>query len=199
VVSNPKRYYTIPLKRALNILYQQKNQQVHELKKLTTHVLLDYDKKVKTNQNKVESKFVLVPQNKQLINRIAKAISDSKTIVRIMTSWNRHLKAADIYRASLKKALSNGVKFQVLVTKNSEDNELSKKNKDFLDHPNIMVRFINSPSKIVEVIIDDQEVFVMTDPKADIAESSALWTNNKSLIIALTTCFNTFYDLPEVY
>jgi deoxycytidine triphosphate deaminase len=136
--------------------------------------------------------------NKQLINSISKAISNSKKIVRTITSWKRYSRGLIIYQDSMRKALSNGVQFQVLVTEKTEDIELSKEAKVFNDHPNSLVKFVSSQSKVIEIIIDDQEAFVITEPKANLAESSALWTNNKSLIMALTTCFNTFCDLSEV-
>ena len=195
VITNPKKYCIIPLKSALTLLHQQKNKQVHELAKLTTQVLYDYDKTSKINQIEEQAQFILVPKKNQLIISISKAISNSKKNVKIITSWNRHLKAVQIYQASLKKALSNGVKFQVLVTEKLEDKQLPPEAKLFNDHPNTSIKFISSPPKIIEVIIDDQEVFIMTTPEADLEESPALWTNNKSLIIALTTCFNTFFDL----
>ena len=194
-ITNPKKYCIIPLKSALTLLYQQKTKQVHELAKLTTQVLHDHNNTSKNNQIEEQSQFILIPKNKQLVNSISKAISDSKKTVKIITSWNRHLKAVQIYQASLKKALSNGVKFQVLVTEKIEDNQLPPEAKLFYDHPNTSVKFTNSPTKIIEVIIDDQEVFIMTTPEADLEESPALWTNNKSLILALTACFNTFCDL----
>lgn len=198
-ITNPNKYCIIPLKSALMLLYQQKTKQIHELAMLTTQVLHDHNKTSKNIQIEVQSQFILIPKNKQFIISMSKAISNSKKNVKIITSWNRYLKAVQIYQKSLKKALSNGVKFQVLITEKLENNQLPPKAKLFYNHPNTSVKFTNSPTKIIEIIIDDQEVFLITIPKADLTESPALWTNNKSLIVALTTCFNTFCDSPEIY
>ena len=42
-------------------------------------------------------------------------------------------------------------------------------------------------------IIDDKEVFLMNEPNSNLEESSALWSNNQSLITALSTCFDSFW------
>jgi hypothetical protein len=100
-----------------------------------------------------------------------------------------------VYKTALTTALSNGVKLLVLVTEKSEKDQLPKSAKIFYDHPNSFIKSVDSPAKLIEVIIDDQEVFLMIDPKADLAESSALWSNNKSLIEALKTCFDAINKL----
>jgi hypothetical protein len=46
---------------------------------------------------------------------------------------------------------------------------------------------------LIEVIVDNNEVFLMTEPKANLSMSPALWSNNPSLITALTTCFNSIW------
>ncbi len=61
------------------------------------------------------------------------------------------------------------------------------------DHANTIVKFATSGPKIVEIIIADKDVFLMIDPQADLPESSALWSNNNSLITALKACFTMFY------
>jgi sugar-specific transcriptional regulator TrmB len=189
-ISKPKKFSAIPLKSTLSLLYEQKNNQIHELAKLTTQILMEYDQNSKINQLEEKSQFILIPRKKQLVNKISNAIIKSKKTVRIITSWKRHLKSMIVYKTALKTALSNGVKIQVLVTERFEKDQLPKSAKIFYDHPNSLIKSVDSPAKIIELIIDDHEIFLMTDPKADLVESSALWSNNKSLITALTTCFD---------
>ena len=66
---------------------------------------------------------------------------------------------------------------------------LSKEASFFHNHPNTTIKYVNSEIKIVEAIIDDQEIFLITDPNTELSESSALWSNNKSLIAATKNCF----------
>lgn len=193
-ISKPKRYKAIPLKTALTHLYEQKSKQIHEIEKLTTQVLLDHDKTARINQIEEKSQFVFIPKNKQLVNRISNAISHSKKILRIITSWKRHMKALTVYEIALKTALFNGVEIQVLVTEKSENDKIPKNLRFFYTHPNTSIKFVSYPATLIEAIIDDEEVFLMTDPQADLTESPALWSNNKSLITALKTCFYAACD-----
>ena len=67
----------------------------------------------------------------------------------------------------------------------------------FNNYPNVLVKFVDYSPKLVEVIVDGQEVFLIAEPKFDLVESSALWSNNQSLIAALTKCFDTCWDLHD--
>lgn len=192
-IKNPIQYKAIPLKRALSLLYDQKKVQMNNIAKLTSEVLIDYDRNSKIIDIKEKDQFVLVPKKKQLLHRISEAMSHSKKSIKVITSWKRHLKAQKTYKKALNKALQNNIKIQVLVTGKPKYAPLPNFVKDFHDHPNTEVVVFESPSKVIEIIIDDKEVFLITDPSADLTEAPALWSNNSSLIEALKTCFDVIF------
>ena len=189
----PKKYFPIPLKTAMNILHIKKQSQMNELMALKKKVFRTSDLNSNINNLKDETEFVLVPKNKHLFNRITKAITNSQESVNIISSWKRVSKALIVYEDAITKALSNGVKFQVLVSEKIEDNKIPEDFKIFQYHDNTIVKFFEFSVKLVEIIIDDREVFLMIAPQAELLESSALWSNNKSLIAALKTCFDAVY------
>jgi sugar-specific transcriptional regulator TrmB len=192
-IKNPIQYNAIPLKRALKILYEQKKAQMNKIAKLTSEVLIEYNQNTKINSIKEKDQFILVPRKKQLLHKISEAMSNSKKTIKVITSWKRHLQAQRIYKKALNKALLNNVKIQVLVTEKPKHTPLPNYVKSFHDHPNTEVVVFTSPSKVIEIIIDDKEIFLITDPSADLAEAPALWSNNPSLIEALKTCFDVIF------
>ena len=57
-----------------------------------------------------------------------------------------------------------------------------------------MIRYVDGASEGIEIIVVDQEVFLMTKPKLALAESPALWSTNQSLVVALRTCFDSVWE-----
>jgi len=187
----PAKYRAIPIKSALSLLHEQKSMQIHELEALTTQVLLNYDQNKKNNKVEEQPNFILVPRKNQLITRVKTAISKSKKIIRIITSWKRHLEAVITYENVINQAFSRDVKIKVLITESPKEKKIPKTARRFNNHSNTSIKFTDSPAQIIEIIIDNKEALLMTAPKANLADSPALWSNNPSLILALTTCFDT--------
>ena len=196
-ITKPEKYCSIPLKRVLNLLREKKKEENHKLDVLTTLVLIDNKQKPEKNNHKNGPQFVLIPKNKQLANRITNAISNSKKSIKIITSWKRHAKALIVYKTAIATALSNGTKILVLVTEKSVEENVTEKMEVFNNHPNALVKSVDYSPNLIEVIVDGQEVFLITEPKSELVESSALWSNNQSLIAALTMCFDTCWDLHD--
>ena len=107
------------------------------------------------------------------------------------------MRAQVIYKTALATSLSKGTKILVLVYEKSGEDSESKDDVIFCDQPNTLIRYVDGASEVIEVIVDDQEVFLMTNPILALAESPALWSTNKSLITALSTCFDSFWKKPN--
>lgn len=188
-LSKPQKFCTIPLKTILSVLRHKKNQENHELEKLTTQVLIENQQKSKNNLITNETHFYLIPKKKQLLSKVSRAISNSKKSISVITSWKRHLQAMINYEKPIKKAINKGVKINVFITKKPRQDKIPETARFFHNSPNVSIKFVKTPTKIVAIIIDQQEVFLITKPHSDLIESAALWSDNPSLITALTTCF----------
>ena len=194
IITKPEKYQTIPLKRILTLLHEQKTNQIHKLEELTTQTLIDNNHKPEKNNQKNGPQFVLIPKKKQLINKIDHAITNSTKNIKIITSWKRYLKALVIYKTALATALSKGTKILILVYEKSSEDSESKDDVIFREQPNTLIRYVDGASEVIEVIVVDQEVFLMTKPKLALEESPALWSTNKSLVVALRICFDSVWE-----
>ena len=192
-ISNPEKYCSIPLKRMIAVLQQEKTKEFRKLEELTTQALFENNQKSEIIQPNNNSHFVLIPKKKQLINKIDQSITNSKKSVKITTSWKRHLQAITLYEKALNASISNGAKLQLFITMKQKTDKIPEKARRFYDYPNVSIKFVDTPPKVIVAIIDDQEVFLMTNPEADLVESPALWSKNLSLITALSTCFDSFW------
>lgn len=194
-ITTPKKYNAIPLKRTLQILHEQKTSQIHNLEILTKQALTNNNPK--DYEIKEKNQYVLVPKKTQYLERINQAISNSKKIVKIKTSTKRYVQAINLhkkmYQESFTNAISNGVSFKIIIEKTSEEEKRPEEIKFLKKSSNISIKFSNTNPKIIMAIIDNKEVFLMNEPNSNLGESSALWSNNQSLILALSTCFDTFW------
>ena len=193
-ITKPKKYTSIPLKRILTLLSEEKNEEIRKLEILKKQALIDDDHKPEVNHVEDKSHFVLIPKKIQLVHKISQSLFNSKKNVKITTSWKRHLQSMSVYEKALKTLIANGAKFQVYITMKTTQNQIPEKAKFFHDSPNVSIKFVDTPTKIILVIVDDQEVFLMTEPNLDLVESPALWSSNQSLITALTTCFDSIWQ-----
>lgn len=191
-ILKPEKYCAIPLKRTILMLHEKKEREIHTLEELTTQTLLENSQKSESKHiSNNNTQFVLIPKKKQLIAKIKQSISKSKKNIKIATSWKRYLQGINVYEKTLKTAISKGIKVHIFTANKPPQENLPEKSIFSHDSPNVSIKFNDIPAKIVLTIIDDLEVFLMTNPKLALTESPALWSNNKSLISALTTCFET--------
>ncbi|MEJ2271512.1 MAG: helix-turn-helix domain-containing protein, partial [Candidatus Bathyarchaeota archaeon] len=196
-VTSPIKYKSIPIKTILQILHQQKIRQIHVLEKLTKQVLTN-SKDLENNNIEERFRYVLVPKKSQFIERINHAIFNGKEKIKIKTSIKRYLQAIsmhkEMYQESFTNAISNGAKFQVIIGLESREEKIPEEIKFLQESPNVSLKFFDTLPEIVMAIIDEKEVFFLNEPNGSLGESSALWSNNHSLIKALSTCFNLSWN-----
>lgn len=192
-ISKPEKYCSIPLRYIIEILHEEKSQELRRLEELKAKVLIENSQNFSTPQFN-SSKFVLVPCKKQLVRRIEQAVSNSKKSIKVKTSWKRHLQSMIVYEKAIKKAISNGTKFQVFITMKPPQEEIPENIKFFYNSPSTSIKLVSATSKMVFIIVDDHETFLMTQPRTNIKESPALWSNNNSIVTAFTTCFDLIWE-----
>lgn len=56
-----------------------------------------------------------------------------------------------------------------------------------------IIRFIPNHPKAVLGIYDKKEIIVIEDPKSNLNDSPALWTNNQSMVIMAQTYFDNLW------
>lgn len=192
-VTSPIKYKAIPLKTILQILHQQKIKQIHVLEDLTKQTLTNI-KDLKNNNIEERFQYVLVPKKNRFVERINHAIFHSKEKIKIKTSVKRYLQAIsmhkEMYQESFTNAISNGARFQIIIGLESREEKIPEEIKFLQESPNVSVKFFYSLPEIIMAIIDEKEVFFLNEPNGSLEESSALWSNNHSLIKALSTCFD---------
>lgn len=197
-ISKPEKYCTLPLKRILMFLHKKQTEDIHKLEVLTKQVLLENSQKNEIPQSLSNAQFVLIPKKNQVQKKLAKIFINSKKNIKIIINWKRILIGSKLLNKSIKKALNNGVSLQVLITEKPQKTPPLKHEKNLNDQPNAKIKYIDSQSETVQIIIDDQEMVLITDPKIHPSKTPALWTNNPSLIVLAQSYFDILWNQIKI-
>jgi sugar-specific transcriptional regulator TrmB len=177
----PTRFIALTLDDAVTVLLALRNRETCDLQEKAKVLLSLKNKKAKMEPLE-DSKFLLIPAKKMLISKIGDQLDRAQKSVSVVTSKKRLRGAMDIFSAAIEKASSRGVKFRI-VTSNTK-RVLSPAILEVCNNnPCIEIRYTFSDPKCAALIFDKKEVLIITKPAAEVCcESSALWSNNSSLV-----------------
>jgi len=196
IIDSPTKYTALPMNEAITILLNRQLNEISEIK-VKTRELFHNRKK---NYAKIASfqdnpQFVLIPSKEVLINRLRKAIENTQTSIDVATSCKRFKLACYSLSDVLEKAWLRAVKGRVVV-ENTEESS-SEIVKASWKSPHAEIRYISTIPKTVMVLYDKKEVFIYVEPKADLKDSPALWSNNPSLLAMAEDCFETVWKTAK--
>jgi sugar-specific transcriptional regulator TrmB len=184
ILRKPVEYRAIPIKKGVSLLLERKEAQFRKIE-TETKILLDTietKNSLKLDQIK-DPQLVLIPEGKLVIERIRSSIEKAESSIDLLLSFKRFSRGiVSTFAESIESAWARNVKTRFLVEMPLES-KTSKQLVQFCkEKPSSEVRFIPFYPKTILGIYDRQEMFVITNPKTDLPDSSALWTTNDSLI-----------------
>lgn len=194
VISVPTFFKAIPISDALFILLERRTRKTFELEAKTRDFLKNFiESKEKMTLQKKESQFILVPKKNAIIQMKKNKVEDAQTSIDCITILKRFLQIVFTYGEVINKALEKGVKIRVITQKPEDEESLPEIVKDFKKNPSYKLRYTLKPPPAVVTVYDKKEVFIITSPTADLAESPALWSNNPNLLAIVNTCFEAMW------
>ena len=189
-ISKPALFSAIPEKDAFNLLMERQTLKHRELKFKTANLLRKYQKEKHSSFHQFG--FVFVPSREALIKRLNKAIERTHKSIDISTTCKRLTSAGFSLSENLTNAWDRGVKGRAVIDV-SEDRECDAI-KEFWCAPYAEIRYIPRVPKTVMALYDKTEVFVFTNPSAQLNESPALWSNVPSLVAMATDYFEILWS-----
>jgi sugar-specific transcriptional regulator TrmB len=181
IISRPIAFRAIPLEKGTAMLIERRKTKTKKLQLKVRKILEDF-KIDKIEGEKTE--FVLVPKKEAIIEKIRKLIVNSRSSIDLVTSWKMFLNTLS-FTDLLEKAWRRGVKCRhiIEIPPNSSN---PKPVLDFCNRsPFCEVKFVPSLPKTIFTIYDKKEVILFLKPKKELTESTALWSNNPNLVVAL--------------
>ena len=184
IIKTPREYRAIPINEGVSFLLETKRNQFEKVR-AEARMLLKEIKIKKPNEEKQteESKFVLIPEGKAVIERINTAITNAKMSMDILLSWKRFSRGlASTFAESIEIAWAKNVKMRFIIENPPKSKTAEQLVQFCREKPSCQIRFVRYYPKIVLGIYDEKEVFIIVNPKTDLPGSPALWSNNHSLI-----------------
>ena len=198
-IAKPTIYSSIPTEEAIDLLMHRQNLKHKELLFRKAKLLHKYKKKKKTALN--QRNFVFVPSTESLIKRLNKAIERTEKSIDLSTSCKRLTAAGFSLSEKLQNAWERGVKGRAVININGVGECESIKN--FWCAPQAKIRYIPKIPRTVMVMYDKKEVFIFTNPTAQLKESPALWSNVPSIVAMVEDYFeilwSTAMEKPEYH
>lgn len=194
IIEKPLKYRATPLKKGLSVLLETKTCQ-YEKVKAETEILRNTTEINKTERKKPTeiSQFILIPEGRAVVDRIATAIENAQQSIDLVISWKRFsVGIVSTFAESIEKAWAKKTKIRFLIEIPPES-ETARQLVDSCEKPFSEIRFSVRHPKTVFGVYDKKEIFIMVNPKTDLTGSPALWSNNPSLIALIEDFFEILW------
>ena len=202
IIQKPIQFRAIPMKEGLSLLLRVKAEQYKKME-LDARLLMDSFKDGHNVEAQKESfELFMISDGKMIVSRIREAIELAQRRVDLVLSWKRFWHGMVFtFAESVDRARAKGVQFRFIIGKpetgrNAEELIQSCRKSSFCQ-----IRFLRSFPKTILGIYDGNAVFVILNPRTDLPDSPALWSNNPSLIAMAQGFFDALWskatrDLP---
>ena len=180
IISNPTLFRAIPPEIAFQTLLCHKTMKLKSVK-FKSEVFIN---KFRNNQvvpiSDVDSKFVIVPSQETLINKLKSAINHAKKSIDVVTTCKRFQVACNFLSESLDDAWNRNVNGRVIIG-NPEKNQKELFEKVWRK-PQANIGVVSSIPPTIMAMYDNKEVFIFIKPTAALKDSPALWSNDPSIL-----------------
>ena len=191
VILNPTKFRAIPVDKGIDILIQERYDQLQELKERSEILLQQSRKEVKSLEIRSEENQFLRFAGNRIKTRIGTSIETVQKNVKLVLTSTRLFQGLNYFAENIEKALNRGVEYRVIIERPNERKAYMNQATSFINEPLFQVKFMNEPPKAVFALYDQKEVYIFQHPEENLKVSTALWSNNTSLIAMINDCFET--------
>lgn len=190
IVDTPLRFAASPIQNAVSSLVDHKIKEVYELRQEARELIKRFGEREAETAIREGEKFVLVPGRERLSLWLKRAAENAQSSIDVVCSKEAFPKRLSVMAEVYEKAMDRGVKIRWILEKTEDRNSWTEvqaltKNRFF------KLRFLPKSPRERLALFDRKQVFVVTDAKKGALESSALWTNNPSILAII----KDYYEL----
>ena len=182
IIDFPIRFKATPIKEGITILLNRKIQEINQIRQEAKIILKIYrEKKENIEVQDDPNQFVLIPEKRSLILGLKKAIDNAQTRIDVVCPKQAFPRGLLTLAERYEKAMRRGVTIRWIIEKPS-DKILSEIMPIYQKYPLFRYRIVEKSPQTRFGLFDKKEVFIATNPIKCALESSALWTNNPSIL-----------------
>ena len=191
VISKPTAFRAIPIEKGVSVLLSRKQKELSRIES-KSKILIENFRLNNTKPVNNKPQFVLIPGKEALIERLSNLVEKAQETIDSVSSHKRFSRV-HIFSEALESAWSRGVKCRFVMEKPEKGRAAEEVLKFLTKSCCCEVRFIPYAPETVMAIYDQKEILIIVNPKAEIWDSAALWSNNSSLIAGMRDYFNILW------
>ena len=193
ILERPMKYKAIPLQECISNLLEERKSKTVELEMLSKELIQNYKQANFDGKNSTQLRqFVFVPSKQAVIKRLRNSVTHTKKSIDVLTSCKRLTCACNSLFETIQNAWHRGVKGRAIINI-PKGNHLDVINRCW-SKPSAELRFIPKFPRTVIAMYDNKEVYIFTEPEADLTESPALWSNYPSIISVIDDFFEVLWS-----
>jgi sugar-specific transcriptional regulator TrmB len=199
VVAKPARFRSIPVKGAISVLTQKRDEQTRQLRNKAIRHFRNFEIDcVETPLSEGASQFVLLSKSEANptahADKLGKAVAKVQKSVMCSTTLPLFTKIKSNDEHVWKKAVKRGVKFKCIIARGS--NEKSELNLDpgLENSDNFEVRWTSIVLPSCVLVVDDKEAFCRMGSDVD---CPVLWSTDPSFVALIKDYFENKWKLLE--
>ena len=195
IIGTPVKYRAISMDEGLSLLLETKTNQYQKIRAETEVLRIAVKTESQNELNQMENnQFVLIPEGKAVIDRIAAAIESAQQSIDIVLSWQRVTRGiVESFTESRDIAEAKKVKIRC-ISERPPENETSKQLIQYFKEMAFnQMKFISHLPETIFGIYDKREISVAVVPKTDLQSSPVLWSNNVALISLASNYFEVLW------
>jgi sugar-specific transcriptional regulator TrmB len=181
IIAHPILFKAMPLEECVDTLLQKRDETECRLRKEALKLRSNFKVTTENGRNPPHSKFILIPSCRA-IKEIGNAIDKTQKSAEILLSSMRFTRGIFDFSNSIKKSWSRGVKWRMIIHKKEESEAFWDGVNFFAKNSLCQIKFATDEPLNVIGIYDQEEVFIIDNPKVGLTESAALWSDNLGLI-----------------
>jgi sugar-specific transcriptional regulator TrmB len=195
VIARPSVYKATPLGQTIDSLLERKIKEQDDLKKRVEELLNDF-KNDPADREPVEAgtDFVMVPGKEAIIQKLRNSLLKAQISLCVVTSKTRFSAAIIEFAYAYRKALKKGVRIRIAAEQHVPSKTALEIVQALSQNPNFEVKYFTAPPPAIVVMFDSKEACVTMSAVANLAEASALWSNNPSFIALAQNYFENKWN-----
>jgi sugar-specific transcriptional regulator TrmB len=193
-ITAPTTFKATPIKLGISILIKNKAKKDNEL--IEKARIMSNETFEKQPSFDAQPEFVLIPENDAVVQKINNITEAIQTSLDIVTSKKRFPRAVIEFFDARMQAVRRGARIRVVTETLTSNNTHIEKILAIERKAGVLSKYLPTPLPVLFLLFDNKEVMIITSAKGTL-ETSALWSNNPSLVELSKSYFEKMWNSAD--
>jgi sugar-specific transcriptional regulator TrmB len=194
-ITAPTMFKAISIKLAVSILVRKRVERDNDLIRKANQLAIELENE-KQSTPEEEPEFILIPENEAVVQKINTLSASVQKSLDIVTSKKRFSRALFAFYEARMQSLQRGVKIRTISEMITSTNPDMDQIINIEKQAGVTIRYLPAQPPALLTLFDEEEVMIITSPNGTI-ETSALWSNNPSLIALSKSFFENLWQAGD--